>query len=131
MIRQAVAADIAPHAIGPYSQAFAVTGFVFCSGTAAIDPATGVDAIAVRAAGRMAVAALDFAGLTAAVAAEAPPVPARCVRKGRRWQVELGPRTALVQAGVGMLHLAVLIANPGTEIPASDLVAGVAALNQM
>jgi 2-iminobutanoate/2-iminopropanoate deaminase len=42
MIRQAVSADDAPQAIGPYSQAIVANGFVFCSGTAGIDPATGV-----------------------------------------------------------------------------------------
>ena len=31
----------APPAIGPYSQAIVANGFVFCSGTAGIDPATG------------------------------------------------------------------------------------------
>lgn len=41
-IRQAVSTDDAPHAIGPYSQAIVANGFVFCSGTAGIDPATGV-----------------------------------------------------------------------------------------
>jgi hypothetical protein len=33
-----------------------------------------------------------------------------------------------VEHSVGMLHLAVLLANPGTEIPAIELVAGVTAL---
>ncbi len=42
MIRQAVSTDNAPGAIGPYSQAIVANGFVFCSGTAGIDPATGV-----------------------------------------------------------------------------------------
>ena len=42
MIRHAVSTDDAPHAIGPYSQAIVANGFVFCSGTAGIDPATGV-----------------------------------------------------------------------------------------
>jgi 2-iminobutanoate/2-iminopropanoate deaminase len=42
MIRQAVSTDQAPPAIGPYSQAIVANGFVFCSGTAGIDPATGV-----------------------------------------------------------------------------------------
>jgi 2-iminobutanoate/2-iminopropanoate deaminase len=42
MVRQAVSADDAPQAIGPYSQAIVANGFVFCSGTAGIDPATGV-----------------------------------------------------------------------------------------
>jgi 2-iminobutanoate/2-iminopropanoate deaminase len=42
MIRQAVLTDDAPHAIGPYSQGIVANGFIFCSGTAGIDPATGV-----------------------------------------------------------------------------------------
>jgi 2-iminobutanoate/2-iminopropanoate deaminase len=40
--RQAVASDQAPAALGPYSQAIIAGGFVFCSGTAGIDPSTGV-----------------------------------------------------------------------------------------
>ena len=42
VIRHAVSTDNAPPAIGPYSQAIVANGFVFCSGTAGIDPATGV-----------------------------------------------------------------------------------------
>ena len=42
MNRKAVHADQAPAALGPYSQAIVAQGFVFCSGTAGIDPATGV-----------------------------------------------------------------------------------------
>jgi 2-iminobutanoate/2-iminopropanoate deaminase len=41
MTRQAVSTDQAPAALGPYSQAIVAGGFVFCSGTAGIDPATG------------------------------------------------------------------------------------------
>lgn len=41
-IRHAVSTEHAPPAIGPYSQAVVANGFVFCSGTAGIDPATGV-----------------------------------------------------------------------------------------
>ncbi len=41
MTRQAVSSDRAPAALGPYSQAIVAGGFVFCSGTAGIDPATG------------------------------------------------------------------------------------------
>lgn len=33
--------DLAPAAIGPYSQAVVVDGFVFCSGQIPLDPATG------------------------------------------------------------------------------------------
>ena len=42
MTRQAISTDSAPAALGPYSQAIVAGGFVFCSGTAGIDPATGV-----------------------------------------------------------------------------------------
>lgn len=38
---QAVQTDRAPGAIGPYSQAIVVDGWVFCSGQIALDPATG------------------------------------------------------------------------------------------
>ena len=41
MDRQAVETSRAPAALGPYSQAIVAGGFVFCSGTAGIDPATG------------------------------------------------------------------------------------------
>lgn len=44
MTRQAVSSEQAPAALGPYSQAISAGGFVFCSGTAGIDPATGVAA---------------------------------------------------------------------------------------
>jgi hypothetical protein len=54
---------------------------------------------------------------------------ATCTRQGRRWRVTLGQRSALIDHRIGMLHLAVLIANPGQEIDAIDLVAGPAALD--
>jgi 2-iminobutanoate/2-iminopropanoate deaminase len=41
MTRQAVTSDQAPEALGPYSQAIVAGGFVFCSGMAGIDPASG------------------------------------------------------------------------------------------
>src|SRR3954462_15170913 len=41
MTRRAISSDRAPAALGPYSQAIGAGGFVFCSGTAGIDPATG------------------------------------------------------------------------------------------
>lgn len=41
MTRQAISTDRAPAALGPYSQAIVAGGFVFCSGTAGIDPVTG------------------------------------------------------------------------------------------
>jgi 2-iminobutanoate/2-iminopropanoate deaminase len=42
MDRLAVHTEQAPPALGPYSQAIVAGGLVFCSGTAGIDPATGV-----------------------------------------------------------------------------------------
>jgi 2-iminobutanoate/2-iminopropanoate deaminase len=42
MTRQAISSDQASAALGPYSQAIVANGFVFCSGTAGIDPDTGV-----------------------------------------------------------------------------------------
>ena len=36
-----ISTDKAPGAIGPYSQAIAANGFVYCSGQIPIDPATG------------------------------------------------------------------------------------------
>ena len=41
MTRQAISTDRAPAALGPYSQAVVANGWVFCSGMAGIDPATG------------------------------------------------------------------------------------------
>ena len=37
---ESIHADTAPRAIGPYSQAVAVDGWVYCSGQIALDPAT-------------------------------------------------------------------------------------------
>jgi 2-iminobutanoate/2-iminopropanoate deaminase len=42
MNRHAVFSNRAPAALGPYSQAIVAGGFVFCSGSAGIDPSTGV-----------------------------------------------------------------------------------------
>jgi 2-iminobutanoate/2-iminopropanoate deaminase len=41
MHRHAISTADAANAVGPYSQAIVAGGFVFCSGTAGIDPATG------------------------------------------------------------------------------------------
>ena len=51
-----------------------------------------------------------------------------CSRHGRNWRVTFGSRSVTVEHSIGLLHLAVLIANPRQEIPAIDLVAGVAAV---
>jgi 2-iminobutanoate/2-iminopropanoate deaminase len=47
--RRAIATDRAPAAFGPYSQAIVAGGFVFCSGTVGIDPATGAIAEGIEA----------------------------------------------------------------------------------
>ena len=49
MTRQAISSASAPSALGPYSQAIVAGGFVFCSGTAGIDPETGVAADGIEA----------------------------------------------------------------------------------
>jgi len=67
MTRQAIATSGAPAAIGPYSQAVAIDGLLFCSGQLGLDPATGemvanVEAQAERSLRNLA-AVLDAAGL--------------------------------------------------------------------
>ena len=41
MTRQAISTSGAPAALGPYSQAIATDGFLFCSGQIGLDPTTG------------------------------------------------------------------------------------------
>ncbi|WUJ67906.1 hypothetical protein OG809_22650 [Kribbella soli] len=53
---------------------------------------------------------------------------AKCVRHGRGWKVSYGGETVVVGHLVGMLHIAVLLANPLREIPAVELAGGVNAL---
>jgi 2-iminobutanoate/2-iminopropanoate deaminase len=65
MTRKAIATDSAPAALGPYSQAIVAGGLVFCSGTAGIDPATGVPGDGIEAQTELALRNLD-AILTAA-----------------------------------------------------------------
>jgi 2-iminobutanoate/2-iminopropanoate deaminase len=71
MSRHPISSAGAPAAIGPYSQAIAVDGFVFCSGQLGLDPTTGelaaggVEAQAERAL-RNLEAVLDGAGLAMA-----------------------------------------------------------------
>jgi 2-iminobutanoate/2-iminopropanoate deaminase len=70
MTRRAVSTTGAPAAIGPYSQAIAVDGFVFCSGQLGLDPATGelvegVEAQTERALRNLS-AVLDAGGMTMA-----------------------------------------------------------------
>jgi 2-iminobutanoate/2-iminopropanoate deaminase len=66
--RQSVTTAGAPRAIGPYSQAIAIDGFVFCSGQLGLDPVTGelADGVAAQAerALRNLGAVLDAAGMT-------------------------------------------------------------------
>ena len=68
MTRQAISTTGAPGALGPYSQAIASDGFVFCSGQIGIDPASGeladgIDAQTDRALRNLS-AVLDAAGAT-------------------------------------------------------------------
>lgn len=65
MSRKAISTNAAPAALGPYSQAIVAGGFVFCSGTVGIDPATGVAGDGVEAQTELALGNLD-AILTAA-----------------------------------------------------------------
>jgi 2-iminobutanoate/2-iminopropanoate deaminase len=65
MDRHAISTEHAPPAIGPYSQAIVAGGFVFCSGTAGIDPVTGTVPEGIEAQTRLALNNLD-AILTAA-----------------------------------------------------------------
>jgi hypothetical protein len=78
-------------------------------------------------------AATDAATLGLAVPGDGAPrdsdTAVVCTREGWDWRIESGGRGAVVEHSIGMLHLAVLIANPRQEIPAIDLVAGLAALN--
>ncbi len=68
MTRRAISTNDAPGAIGPYSQAIATDGFLFCSGQLGLDPGTGellegVEAQTERSL-RNLTAVLDSAGLT-------------------------------------------------------------------
>jgi hypothetical protein len=54
---------------------------------------------------------------------------AECSRVGRKWRIAVRNRSVLIDDSIGMIHLAVLIANPRREIQAADLVAGLAALS--
>ena len=65
MIRKAISTGTAPPALGPYSQAIVANGFVFCSGTVGIDPATGSPGDGIQAQTHLALRNLD-ATLTAA-----------------------------------------------------------------
>jgi 2-iminobutanoate/2-iminopropanoate deaminase len=71
MTRKAICTDTAPAALGPYSQAIVAGGFVFCSGTAGIDPATGAPGDGIEAQTELALRNLD-AILTAAGSRDTP-----------------------------------------------------------
>ena len=66
---------------------------------------------------------MPYAALTQVVQGSAT-----CARHGRGWRIGLGTQATLVEHSVGMYHLAVPIANPGTEVPAVELVAGLDAV---
>jgi hypothetical protein len=51
---------------------------------------------------------------------------ATCERMGRKWRLTWRDSSVNVDDSIGMLHLAVLIANPRQDVPATDLVAGLA-----
>jgi hypothetical protein len=55
---------------------------------------------------------------------------AECQRVGRKWRLTVHGRSVLVADSIGMMHLAVLIANPRQEVRAADLVAGLAGLTR-
>jgi len=52
------------------------------------------------------------------------PAPISCRRRQGYWWLEVAGRHAVVRHSRGLAHLAVLLANPGQEIPALDLASG-------
>ena len=68
MTRDAISTAGAPAAIGPYSQAIAIDGLLFCSGQLGLDPATGNLVTGIEAQAERAMlnlrAVLDAAGVT-------------------------------------------------------------------
>lgn len=56
------------------------------------------------------------------------PTSATCTRHGHRWRIDWGSRSVTLEHRVGLLHLAVLLANPRHEIDAVDLVSGLSVL---
>jgi hypothetical protein len=56
---------------------------------------------------------------------------AQCHRVGRNWRLAWRNRSVTVADSIGMLHLAVLIANPRQEVKAADLVSGLATLSSV
>jgi hypothetical protein len=80
-------------------------------------------AVAAQEAAALGIPVPDDAGVS-----EPPELPAVCTRQGRTWRVGWEHRGVVVEHSVGMLHLAVLLANPGREIRAVDLARGPAEL---
>jgi len=68
MTRDAISTAGAPAAIGPYSQAIAIDGLLFCSGQLGLDPATGNLVAGIEAQAERSMlnlrAVLDAAGVT-------------------------------------------------------------------
>jgi hypothetical protein len=54
---------------------------------------------------------------------------ATCRRAGQQWLVRYGGRDIRLPPSVGLLHLAVLLASPGREIPAVELATGLSTLH--
>jgi hypothetical protein len=72
-------------------------------------------------------------GLPAPAGGRAPmarPAAVTCERAGRGWRLTLRDDTAVVEDSIGMLHLAVLIANPRQEIAAAELASGLTVLRR-
>jgi hypothetical protein len=87
--------------------------------------ALGLPVLALPVPGR----AAPVPGYVPGYVTEHQPQPvAHCRRAGRKWQLAWQNRSVLVEESVGMLHLAVLIANPRQEIRAADLTAGLTVL---
>jgi hypothetical protein len=55
---------------------------------------------------------------------------AACLRRGQHWQLTWAGRHVLLEPSVGIAHLAVLLNNPGKDIPCLELTAGFDALSQ-
>jgi hypothetical protein len=89
---------------------------------------------AAEAEAQLAAAAADASALGMAVISVDRPgaatPAAACRRQGRSWRIDVAGRSTVVEHSIGLLHLAVLIANPRQEIPAIDLAAGLAALGE-
>jgi 2-iminobutanoate/2-iminopropanoate deaminase len=77
MTHEVISTNSAPAAIGPYSQAIAANGFVYCAGQIGADPSTGVLADVVKTT-ILLVDIDDFVAVNAVYARHLPdPPPAR------------------------------------------------------